>query len=105
VKIPHPRSSQPCHLPKHPSQFFPPPPGAAAGPPSQRTWQKEKDLAKTLFKRLLKAEALEKKKELAQQKKDRKKAEDKPVKAVYKQSLEAKIWEKQKQKDLKKEKK
>jgi hypothetical protein len=53
----------------------------------------EKDFANTQYKRLLEAEALEKKKkkELAQEIKDRKKAEDKIVKAIYKQSLENKI--------------
>ncbi len=67
----------------------------------------EKDLANTLYKRLLEAEALEKKKkkELAQEKKDCKKAEDELVKAIYKQSLEAEIKEKQRQKEIKKEKK
>jgi hypothetical protein len=47
------------------------PPGATAGPPSQCTWQMEKDLANTLYKRLLEAEALEKKKkkELKKEKK------------------------------------
>jgi hypothetical protein len=94
--------------PKTPKPVLSPHPGAAAGPPSQRTLQMEKDLANTLYKRLLEAEALEKKKkkkELAQEKKDQKKAEDELVMAVYKQSLEAEIREKQKQKDLKKEKK
>jgi hypothetical protein len=83
------------------------PPGAAAGPPSQRTRQMEKDLANTLYKRQLEAEALEKKKkkELAQETEDRKKAEDELVKAIYKQSLEAKIKEKQRQTEIKKEKK
>jgi len=83
------------------------PPGAAAGPPSQRTRQMEKDLANTPYKRLLEAEALEKKKkkELAQEIKDRKKAEDEIVKAIYKQSLENEKKEKQRLKQLKKEKK
>jgi hypothetical protein len=35
---------------------------AEAGPPSQRTWQMEKDLEKTLLKRYEEAKALEKKK-------------------------------------------
>ena len=35
--------------------------GATAGPPSQRTRQMEKDFANTQYKRLLEAEALEKK--------------------------------------------
>jgi hypothetical protein len=37
-------------------------PGAAAGPPSQRTRQMEKDLAHTLYQRLLEAKASKKKK-------------------------------------------
>ncbi len=66
----------------------------------------EKDLANTLYKRLLEAEALEKKKkEFTQEKKDRKKAEDELVKAIYRQSLEAEVREKQRQKEIKKEKK
>jgi hypothetical protein len=45
--------------------------GAMAGPPSQRTRQMEKGLTNTLYKRLLEAEALEKKKkkELKKEKK------------------------------------
>jgi hypothetical protein len=65
----------------------------------------EKHLANTLYKWLLETEALEKKKELAQEKKDRKKAEDKLVKTIYRQSLEAEVREKQRQKEIKKEKK
>jgi hypothetical protein len=50
----------------------------------------EKDLANTQYKRLLKAEALEKKKkELAKEKEANVKQEDKRVKAVYHQLLEA----------------
>jgi hypothetical protein len=81
--------------------------GAQAGPPSQRTRQMEKDFANTQYKRLLEAEALEKKKkkELAQEIKNRKKAEDEIVKAIYKQSLENEKKEKQRLKQLKKEKK
>jgi hypothetical protein len=66
-----------------------------------------KDLANTLYKWLLETEALEKKKkkELAQENKNRKKAEDELVKAIYRQSLEAEVKEKQRQKEIKKEKK
>ncbi len=87
------------------------PPGATAGPLSQCTQQMEKDFADTLYKRLLETEALEKKKkkELAsereKEKKACKKAEDKLIKAVYKQALVTKIGEKQKIKEFKKEKK
>jgi hypothetical protein len=93
--------------PTTPKPAPPSPKGAQAGPPSQRTRQMEKDFANTLYKRALEAEALEKKKkkELAQEIKNRKKAEDKIVKAIYKQSLENEIKEKQRLKQLKKEKK
>ncbi len=50
--------------PSTPSAPKPAPPsskGAQAGPPSQRTRQMEKDFANTQYKRLLEAEALEKK--------------------------------------------
>jgi hypothetical protein len=93
--------------PNTPKPAPPSPKGAQAGPPSQRTRQMEKDFANTQYKRLLEAEALEKKKkkELAQEIKNRKKAEDEIVKAIYKQSLENEIKEKQRLKQLKKEKK
>jgi len=93
--------------PTTPKPAPPSPKGAQAGPPSQRTRQMEKDFANTQYKRLLEAEALEKKKkkELAQEIKNRKKAEDEIVKAIYKQSLENEIKEKQRLKQLKKEKK
>jgi hypothetical protein len=48
--------------PMTPKPAPPSPKGAAAGPPSQRTRQMEKDFANTQYKRLLEAEALEKKK-------------------------------------------
>ena len=48
--------------PMTPKPAPPSPKGIAAGPPSQRTRQMEKDFANTQYKRLLEAEALEKKK-------------------------------------------
>jgi hypothetical protein len=83
----------------------PSPKGVAAGPPSQRTRQIEKDFANTQYKRLLEAEALEKKKkkELAKEKDEKIKQEKELAKAVYRQSLETKKKAKVK-KEIKKEK-
>jgi hypothetical protein len=83
----------------------PSPKGIAAGPPSQRTRQMEKDFANTQYKRLLEAEALEKKKkkELAKEKDEKIKQEKELVKAVYRQSLETEKKAKVK-KEIKKEK-
>jgi len=62
----------------------------------------EKDFANTQYKRLLEAEALEKKKkELAREKEEKIKQEKEFAKAVYRQSLEA---EKKVKKEIKKEK-
>ncbi len=79
--------------------------GVAARPPSQRTRQMEKDFANTQYKRLLEAEALEKKKkkELAKEKDEKIKQEKELAKAVYRQSLEAEKKAKVK-KEIKKEK-
>jgi hypothetical protein len=92
--------------PTTPKPAPPSPKGAQAGPPSQRTRQMEKDFAHTQYKRLLEAEALEKKKkkELAQEIKNRKKAEDEFVNTQYKRLLEAEALEKKKKKELEKEK-
>ncbi len=81
------------------------PKGVAAGPPSQRTRQMEKDFANTQCKRLLEAEALEKKKkkELAREKEEKIKKEKELAEAVYRQSLEAEKKVKVK-KEIKKEK-
>ncbi len=83
----------------------PSPKGVAAGPPSQRTRQMEKDFATTQYKRLLEAEALEKKKrkELAKEKDEKIKQEKELAKAIYHQSLEAEKKAKVK-KAIKKEK-
>jgi hypothetical protein len=80
-----------------PKPASPSPKRIAAGPSSQRTRQMEKDFANTQYKRLLEAEALEKKKkkELAKEKE--------LAKAVYRQSLEAEKKAKVK-KEIKKEK-
>jgi hypothetical protein len=77
--------------------------GATAGPPSQRTRQMEKDFANTQYKRLLEAEALEKKKkkELAREKEEKIKQEKDFAKSVYRRSLET---EKKVKKEIKKEK-
>ncbi len=92
------------HL-RRPSQLPPSPKGVAVGPPSQRTHQMEKDFANTQNKRLLEAEALEKKKkkELAKEKEEKIKQEKELAKAVYRQSLEAEKKVKVK-KETKKEK-
>jgi hypothetical protein len=84
----------------------PSPMGAQAGPPSQRTRQMEKDFATTQYKRLLEAEALEKrkKKELAREKETKIKVEKERVKAVYQQLVEAEKSEKKVKKEIKKEK-
>jgi hypothetical protein len=83
----------------------PSPPGATGGPPSQRTRQMEKDFANTQYKRLLEAEALEKKKrkELAKEKELKIKQEKEQVKAVYRHLVEAEKSAKVK-KEIKKEK-
>ncbi len=83
----------------------PSPKGVAAGPPSQRTRPMEKDFANTQYKRLLEAEALEKKKkkELAKEKEEKIKQEKEFAKAIYRQSLEAEKKVKVK-KEIKKEK-
>ncbi len=83
----------------------PSPLGATGGPPSQRTWQMEKDFANTQYKRLLEAEALEKKKrkELAKEKEVKIKQEKEQAKAVYHQLVEAEKKAKVK-KEIKKEK-
>jgi hypothetical protein len=80
--------------------------GAQAGPPSQRTRQMEKDFANTQYKRLLEAEALEKKKkkELAKEKEAKLKQERERSKAVYRQLVEAEKSERKIKKELKKEK-
>jgi hypothetical protein len=93
-------------LPKTPKPAPLSPPGAAAGPPSQRTQQMEKDFANTQYKRLLEAEALEKKKkkELTKEKEARAKQESKLSKAVYHRLLEAEKTEKKVKKEIKKEK-
>jgi hypothetical protein len=84
--------------------------GAQAGPPSQRTRQMEKDFANTQYKRLLEAEALEKKKkkELAKEKEAKLKQERERSKdfanTQYKRLLEAEALEKKKKKELAKEK-
>jgi hypothetical protein len=72
------------------------PPGAVAGPPSQRTRPMEKDFANTQYKRLLEAEALEKrkKKEAAKEKETREKEEAEFSKAVYAKLLEVEKLEK-----------
>jgi hypothetical protein len=82
------------------------PQGAAAGPPSQRRRQMEKDFANTQYKRLLEAEALEKKKkkELAKEKVAQAKQESELSKAVYHRLLEAEKTEKKVKKEIKKEK-
>jgi hypothetical protein len=89
--------------PMTPKPAPPSPKGAAAGPPSQRTRQMEKDFANTQYKRLLEAEALEKKKkkELAREKEEKIKQEKEFAKDVYRRSLEA---EKKVKKEIKKEK-
>jgi hypothetical protein len=81
----------------------PSPKGATAGPPSQRTRQMEKDFVNTQYKRLLEAEALEKKKkkELAREKEEKIKQEKDFVKSVYRRTLET---EKKAKKEIKKEK-
>jgi hypothetical protein len=83
----------------------PSPLGATGGPPSQRTRQMEKDFANTQYKRLLEAEALEKKKrkELAKEKEAKVKQEKERAKAVYHQLVEAEKKAKVK-KQVKKEK-
>jgi hypothetical protein len=91
--------------PTTPKPASPSPKGVAMGPPSQRTRQMEKDFANTQYKRLLEAEALEKKKkkELAKEKEEKIKQEKELAKAVYRQSLEAEKKVKVK-KEIKKEK-
>jgi hypothetical protein len=77
------------------------------GPPSQLTRQMEKDLSNTLYKRLLEAEALEKKKkkEVAKEKENHAKEEEERAKALYNQLLKAEALEKKIKKEIKKEKK
>ena len=88
-----------------PKPVFPSPPGATGGPPSQRTRQMEKDFANTQYKRLLEAEALEKKKrkELAKEKEIKIKQEKERAKADYRRLVEAEKSAKVK-KEIKKEK-
>jgi len=66
----------------------------------------EKDFANTQYKRLLEAEALEKKrkKELAKEKELRLKRESERSKAVYHQLVEAEKSERKAEKEIKKEK-
>jgi hypothetical protein len=92
--------------PTTPKPAPPSPLGVATGPPSQRTRQMEKDFAKTQYKRLLEAEALEKKKkkELAKEKEVRLKQEKERSKAVYHQLVEAEKRERKVKKEIKKEK-
>ena len=92
--------------PSTPKPAPPSPKGVQAGPPSQRTRQMEKDFAKTQYKRLLEAEALEKKKkkELAKEKEAKIKQEREQSKAVYRQLVEAKKSERKVKKEIKKEK-
>jgi hypothetical protein len=93
--------------PTTPKPAPPSPLGVAAGPPSQRTRQMEKDFANTQYKRLLEAEALEKKKkkkELAKEKEVRIKQESECSKAVYHQLVEAEKRERKAKKEIKKEK-
>ncbi len=80
--------------------------GVTTGPPSQRTRQMEKDFANTQYKRLLEAEALEKKKkkELAKEKEAKIKQERECSKAVYRQLIEAEKSERKAKKEVKKEK-
>jgi hypothetical protein len=89
--------------PNTPKPAPPSPKGVTAGPPSQRTRQMEKDFVNTQYKRLLEAEALEKKKkkELAREKEEKIKQEKEFVRDVYRRSLEA---EKKVKKEIKKEK-
>jgi hypothetical protein len=92
--------------PLTPKPASPSPLGVQAGPPSQRTRQMEKDFAATQYKRLLEAEALEKrkKKELAKEKEAKIKLEKERNKAVYKRLLEAEKSERKVKKEIKKEK-
>jgi hypothetical protein len=92
--------------PSTPKPAPPSPKGVQAGPPSQRTRQMEKDFAKTQYKRLLEAEALEKKKkkELAKEKEAKIKQEREQSKAVYRQLVEAEKSERKIKKEIKKEK-
>jgi hypothetical protein len=89
--------------PNTPKPAPPSPKGVTAGPPSQRTRQMEKDFVNTQYKRLLEAEALEKKKkkELAREKEEKIKREKEFARDVYRRSLEA---EKKVKKEIKKEK-
>jgi hypothetical protein len=92
--------------PLTPKPAPPSPLGVKAGPPSQRTRQMEKDFAATQYKRLLEAEALEKrkKKELAKEKEAKIKLEKERNKAVYQRLVEAEKREKKEKKEIKKEK-
>jgi hypothetical protein len=92
--------------PLTPKPAPPSPLGAQAGPPSQRTRQMEKDFATTQYKRLLEAEALEKrkKKELAREKESKIKLEKERAKAVYQRLVEAEKSERKEKKEIKKEK-
>ncbi len=79
--------------PSSPLTLKPAPPsplGAQAGPPSQRTRQMERDFANTQYKRLLEAEALEKKKkkELTKEKELKVKLERERSRVVYQQLVE-----------------
>jgi hypothetical protein len=88
-----------------PKPASPSPLGATGGPPSQHMRQMEKDFANMQYKRLLEAEALEKKKrkELAKEKEVKIKQEKEQAKAIYHQLLEAEKKAKVK-KEIKKEK-
>jgi hypothetical protein len=92
--------------PLTPKPAPPSPLGAQTGPPSQRTRQMEKDFAATQYKRLLEAEALEKrkKKELAKEKEAKIKLEKERNKAVYQRLVEAEKSERKEKKEIKKEK-
>jgi hypothetical protein len=92
--------------PATPKPAPPSPLGVATGPPSQRTQQMEKDFANTQYKRLLEAEALEKKrkKELAKEKEAQIKQARECSKAVYHQLVEAEKSERKVKKEVKKEK-
>jgi hypothetical protein len=94
------------HPPRLPSQFFPPPWSGSQPTISAHTANGERSCQHYLQTATGGRRSREEEEEGARtRKKDRKKAEDELVKAIYRQSLEAEVREKQRQKELKKEKK
>ncbi len=89
-------AQKPAHSTPKPAPLSPP--KVATGPPCQRTRQMEKDFAQTHYKRLLEAEALEKKK-----KKEVAKEQEHTTQVWLQRMKEAEKQDQKKRKEVKKE--